>query len=135
MELWLEMNQCDHEMKKCEKTQTHKFSRYCQRLKDTHAFYYSTLASIQPPMTSCPMRANIYTATNSSIDLMAMSFLPLSNSLWITTAKTFSGEGRRKELAMCAVFEIKITQSKARRKAFKLDNIDVLSNVTKFLTN
>lgn len=115
LEVWLEINRCDLEMKKCEKAQTQKFAGICQKLRDKRSFYYSAANTIHPQL-SCPFKAQNYTATNSSVDVTAISFLPLSDCLWMTTSKVYAGEGKEKEVVMCTLLESKIVKVKSRRK-------------------
>lgn len=114
LELSIEINRCDVAMTKCEKHPTLKFSELCKKLKDKNAFYYGALSTIHPPF-ECPVKAQNYVSTNSSIDLSALSFLPISGYSWLTTFKLTSGEGKRKELVLCVMFECKILRAKARR--------------------
>lgn len=116
LELLLEINRCDLTMTKCEKLLTQKFPGVCQKIKDKNSFYYQAVASVQPAVTGCPFKANIYAATNSTIDLKALTFVPISNSLWLTTSKIYSGEGKEKQLAMCTNVEARINRVRNRKK-------------------
>lgn len=115
LELSIEASRCDLSMSKCESLPIQKFNGLCKKLRDTKAFYYDALMSIHPPL-HCPFQAQNYTMTNSSIDLMGISFLPLSDSLWVTTCKLYAGETKRRELVMCTQLEMRINRIKSRRK-------------------
>lgn len=114
LELSIEVNRCDTEMKKCEKHPTQKFSNICHRLNDKKAFYYGALEGIKPPI-ECPIKPQRYVSTNSSIDLTAISFLPISGYVWITTLRLGSGEKKTNKLVLCVTMEIKIVRAPRKR--------------------
>lgn len=118
LELLIEINRCDLDMKNCEKMTTQRFSGMCQKLRDKRAFYYNALTSITPPL-ECPFEPQNYIATNSTVDLMALAFMPLSDSAWLTIAKLFSGEGKRREIVMCTELEMRVNRIKSLKSRRK----------------
>lgn len=115
LDLSIEVNRCDNAMKKCEKHPTTKLDGLCHKLNNKKAFYYGTLANIQPPL-ECPLKAQRYVATNATFDFTAISFLPLSGYIWLTTLKVSSGEGKVHKLELCILMEVKIVRVDGRKK-------------------
>ncbi|CRK89254.1 CLUMA_CG003013, isoform A [Clunio marinus] len=113
-ELTLEVNRCDFEMKKCEKPFPLRFTDLCKSFNNKKAFYYGFISTIKPPI-SCPIKADKYTATNGSFDLSASYFLPIRDNVWITKTKLYCNEGKKRELVLCLMSTIKVTQTRARR--------------------
>ncbi|CRK89259.1 CLUMA_CG003018, isoform A [Clunio marinus] len=112
-EVLVETNRCDIEMKTCEKLFPVRFTDLCKKINDKTAFYYEVFAAIHPPL-KCPIEVNRYTANNCSVDLSALSFLPLRDHVWRTKTKLFSGKGKAREIIFCLASEMKIVQ--VRRK-------------------
>lgn len=96
-------------MKKCEKNLTQKFKKLCQKLTDTSAFYYNALTTLQPKI-ECPIKAQRYTATNSTIDMRPFTLLPISGYIWVVILKLYSGEEKARELAMCVETNLKTSK-------------------------
>lgn len=114
LEAVVEVNRCDPEMKKCEKNPKQHFKHICRRLSDKKAFYYNALSTLHPQL-ECPVKAQRYTATNSSVDLTPFTFLPISGYIWLVTLKLYSGEEKVKEIALCIELELKIVQVGRKR--------------------
>lgn len=115
MELLVELNRCDIGMKNCDKLPSQKISRFCHKLNDKKAFYYGFLSTVQPSL-ECPFQPQRYEAAKSTVDLTAMSFLPLSGSIWIASFKLMSGEGKSIEMAYCGRAEIKIVRARSKKR-------------------
>lgn len=115
LELWVEINRCDIAMKNCEKFPTQKFNRLCQRLTDTNTFYYGAVSTVEPKL-ACPLRAQRYTSTNSTLDLSVISMLPLSGSVFMGKMWVMSGEGKKSEMVQCATIELMIVRAKAKKR-------------------
>lgn len=114
LELVVELNRCDVEMKKCEKIPTMKFTKLCSRLNDKKAFYYGAFSGIKPRL-ECPLKEKNYIASNSSIDLTAISFLPMGGFVWLTTFKINSGDEKNVHLVLCVEMEFKIVQAPRKK--------------------
>lgn len=114
LELSVDVSRCDPEVKKCVKNPTQKFKNLCGKLSDKKAFYYSALTTLHPRL-ECPMKAQRYTATNSSFDLTPLTLLPISGHTWIITLNFYSGEEKVRELALCFEAELKIVRVGWRR--------------------
>lgn len=116
LELAIETNRCDIDMRKCEKNPTLKFTGLCEKFKDTNAFYYASLSGLTPPL-ECPVLPQRYIATNSSmLDLSPISFLPIGGYVWLVTLKMTSSQLKRRELVFCTMFEISIAKAKRKRR-------------------
>lgn len=115
LELLVEMNRCDIGMKNCAKLPSQKITHFCQKLNDKKAFYYGFLSTVKPSL-ECPFQAQRYEAAKSTVDLTAMSFLPLSGSVWIATFKMMSGEGNSSEVVYCGSVEIKIARARGKKR-------------------
>lgn len=115
LELWVEINRCDIAMRNCEKFPTQKFSKLCQRVTDTKTFYYGAVSTVEPKI-SCPIRAQRYVSTNSTVDLSVISMLPLSGSVFIGKMWIMSGEGKKIEMVQCATVELMIVRAKPKKK-------------------
>lgn len=115
LDLSLDINRCDISMKKCEKRPSHKFTGLCQRVHDRNTFYHGALSTINPPLV-CPLKPQRYVATNSTIDLTAISFMPVNGYIWHTTVKLHSGEGKDRKVAMCIEMKMKIVRAQARKR-------------------
>lgn len=120
LELVVELNRCDSGMKKCEKFPTQKFTKVCHLLEDKKSMFAGVVATMQPPL-SCPMKVHHYEAPNSSMDMTTLSYLPLSGSIFMSTAKIFSGEGKKAEMVLCTSMEIKIVRVRKERKNNRSD--------------
>lgn len=112
LELTAFVNRCDFSMKNCEKYPSVKMSSLCQKLQDKGMFFYDIIKNMVPAI-ECPIQPQIYTSRNSSVDLSVLSFIPMSQSLWLTTIKIFSG--KNKTLALCTIANMKIVQVKSAR--------------------
>lgn len=115
LELVIELNRCDSGMKKCEKFPTQKFTKVCHILEDKKSMFAGVLTTMQPPLR-CPMKAQQHEAPNSSMDMTTLSYLPLSGSIFMSTAKLFSGEGKKPEIVLCTLAEIKIVRVRKAKK-------------------
>lgn len=115
LELVVLINRCDVAMKKCERIPPIRVPKLCSRFSDTKAFYSGAFAGITPRL-ECPMTERIYTATDSSIDLAAISFLPMGEFMWIMTLKINSGEEGKSKLALCIEMELKIIRAGRQRR-------------------
>ncbi|CRK89257.1 CLUMA_CG003016, isoform A [Clunio marinus] len=115
-ELTLEVHRCDFDMKKCEKPFPLRFTDLCKSFNDKSAFFYGFRSMIKPPFV-CPIKANKYTAPNGSFDLSAAYFLPIRDNVWVTKAKVYCNEGKKRELVLCVLTAIKykVSQTRARR--------------------
>lgn len=123
LELVIELNRCDSSMKKCEKFPTQKFTKVCHLLEDKKSMFAGVVATMQPPLI-CPMKVQQHEAPNSSMDMTTLSYLPLSGSIFMSTAKVFSGGGKKAEVVLCISSEIKIVRvRKEKKKARNLKNI------------
>jgi hypothetical protein len=113
LELTIDVNKCDPDMKKCEKNPTQTFKQMCLKLKDKKSFYYSILSPFHPTL-ECPVKAQEYTAANATIDLTPLTFLPVNGYIWMITGKIFSGHAR--EIVFCIEANLKIVRTTGRRK-------------------
>lgn len=113
IEATADISRCDVSMKQCENYPNIRIQGLCQMLKHTEAFYYNILSKIEPQI-KCPVKAGNYVVNNSSIDLSAIAFIPMSGSVWLATLKIFSGKNR--ELTLCSVVEFKIVRAKGRKR-------------------
>lgn len=118
LELATDINQCDTSMKQCNRYPSIRVPAMCQKFKDKKAFYYESIINIVPTI-ECPVKAQNYIINNSSIDLSAHAFIPLSESLWILTSKIFSGKNRK--LIICVETEFKIVRDNGRKRPVKKD--------------
>lgn len=116
LELVVSLNRCDSGMKKCEKFPTQKFAKVCHMFQDKNSLFAGVLATMHPPL-GCPIKVQHYEATNSSMDMTTVSYLPLSGSIFMSTAKLFSGEGKRAETVLCTSMEIKIVRVRKAKKS------------------
>lgn len=69
---------------------------------------------MQPPL-SFPMKVH-YEAPNLSMDIKTLSYLTLSGSILMSTAKIFSGEAKKVEIVLCTSMEIKLVRVREERK-------------------
>lgn len=113
LELLIDVNQCDISMKQCDKYPSLRIPAFCQKLKDKKAFYYEAVSAVIPPF-ECPLTAQTYVLNNSSVDLSAFAFLPLSGTVWLLTSKIMSGKNR--EVVSCCIAEFKIVRRKGRKR-------------------
>jgi hypothetical protein len=113
IELTIDVNKCDSDMKKCEKNPTQTFKQVCLKLKDKKSFYYSILSPFEPAF-ECPLKPQQYTTMNSSIDLTPLTFLPVNGYIWIITGKFIAGHAR--EIAFCLESNLKIVRTASKRK-------------------
>lgn len=111
LEFTFDISRCDVSMEKCENYPSLKVPSFCQKLKDKKAFYFDSIRNIHPPI-ECPIKPQKYVASNSSIDLSAFAFIPITNSRWILMSKILSGKNR--EMVLCSTSEYQIVR--ARRK-------------------
>lgn len=110
----IETTRCDVDMKKCEKLPSQKVLGVCQKLNDKKTFYHGAISTMQPPL-ACPLKPQKYVATNSSIDLSAIAFLPISGHVWHLVVKLYSGEKKERNMVMCVTIKIKITRAPRKR--------------------
>lgn len=115
MELTVELNKCDASLKKCEKLLTQKVSRLCQRLFDKKNFLHGILSNFQPRI-ACPVSPQRYVTINSTLDLTAITVLPLSGSVWMGNLKIMSGEGKKAEMVFCANAETQIERVRNKKR-------------------
>lgn len=115
IEVILEVNRCDLDMKHCEKYPGHHFKEVCKRLKDSKSFYYGGLSGVQPPL-ECPMMPMVHEVQNQLLDLSALSLIPISDYNWIATIKMISGDSKKKDVQLCILVEMKITRSRSRKR-------------------
>ena len=113
MELTLDTNQCDTSFKQCDKYPSFRIPAFCQKLKDKKAFYYDAVSKVHPPF-DCPLTAQNYVLNNGTVDLSALAFVPLSESVWLLTSKLYAGKTR--ELILCVTAEFKIKRNRGRKK-------------------
>lgn len=116
LEIIIDVNRCDLEMKHCEKYPGHHFKEVCKRLMDTKSFYYGSLSGVQPPLV-CPMLPQLHEVKNQLLDLSAISLIPISDYIWIATIKMISSsDTKRKEVQLCLLVEMKITRSRSKKR-------------------
>lgn len=112
IELVLEVNKCDLEIKACEKYNSLKIGGMCQKFKDKNAFYSSGLSTIKPPL-KCPIKPGNYSMENSAIDLSLVSVFPLDNFAWIVIFKFVAADSNKsKKTVMCINSETKIFKTR-----------------------
>lgn len=114
LEISIDLNRCDLEMKKCEKLPTQKHKNVCRNLNVKKTFYHNAWKTLDPPL-ECPFRAQRYTATNSSMDLTPFTLLPLSGYMWIITAKLYSGDEKARQVALCLDLNMKVVRVQRKR--------------------
>lgn len=118
LELIIETSRCDINMKKCEKFSIQKFTKVCHMFEGKNNIFSSVLATMQPPV-SCPIKAQRYEAVNSSMDMTTLAYLPLTGSIFMSTSKLYSGEGKKSELVLCTSFEMRIVRVRKVKKTSK----------------
>lgn len=116
LELLMEASRCDINMKKCEKFSVQKFTKICQLFQGKNSIFSGLLAMMQPSV-SCPIKVQRYVATNASMDMTTLSYLPLSGSIFMSTTKILSGEGKKAEMVLCTTMEMRIIRARKERKA------------------
>lgn len=115
LELLMDMNKCDVDMKKCEKNPPTRFKEFCQKLTDKRAFYYHALETMEPRL-ECPVKAQEYKAVNSSLDFTPFTLLPVGGYIWAVTLKIVSGSDKKRVIEFCAEINLKIVRSNRRRR-------------------
>lgn len=115
LELVIELNRCDSGMKKCEKFPTQKFSKVCHMFDDKRSVLAGIVSMMQPPL-SCPLKVQHYEAPNVSMDMTTMSYLPLSGSIFLSTAKVYSGDSKNAEMVLCTAFDMRIVRVRKEKK-------------------
>lgn len=118
LELIIETNRCDINMKRCEKFSTQKITKVCHMFEGKNNIFSSVLATMQPPV-SCPIKAQRYEAINSSMDMTSLAYLPLTGSIFLSTSKLYSGEGKKAEMALCTTFDMRIIRARKEKKTSK----------------
>lgn len=115
LELILETSRCDINMKKCEKFSTQKFTKVCHMFEGKNNIFTSVLATMQPTLR-CPIKNQRYEAVNSSMDMTTLAYLPLTGSIFMSTAKLFSGESKKAEMVLCTSTEMRIIRARKEKK-------------------
>lgn len=115
MELTVELNKCDMSLKKCEKFTTLKVSKLCHRIFDKKNFLHGILSTLQPQI-SCPVSPQRYVTLSSTLDLTAITLLPISGAVWMGNLKIMSGEGKKAELVFCANAETQIERVRNKKR-------------------
>ena len=116
LNLVVESNKCDLEMKSCVKYNTFNIGGVCQKFLDKKEFYSDVLSSITPPL-KCPIKVGNYTLDERTLDLRIISFLPLDGYIWVNSYKLVSSQkGKPKKVILCLNAEIKIMRTNKRTK-------------------
>lgn len=76
MELVMEVNKCDLQMKACDKHDKFSIGGLCSKFKAKNTFFSGTLEKIVPPI-ACPLKRGNYTFENPELDLSFASRLPI----------------------------------------------------------
>lgn len=115
LDMTIETSRCDANMKKCEKFSVQKFSKLCHMFESKNNIFTGAIATMQPPL-HCPIKAQRYEAENSSMDMTALAYLPLTGSIFLSVNKVYSREGKKGELVLCTSLEMRIIRARKDKK-------------------
>lgn len=115
IELKIEANRCDLKMTQCEKYPGFNFNSTCQRFKDKRSLFHEAWLTFKPPF-ECPFTPQKYVTKNASIDFSLLAPMPISGYAWLITVKLVNVDEKRRETALCILFEIKVIRAKGRQR-------------------
>jgi hypothetical protein len=112
--LAFETNRCSLDLKTCEKYSQRNFNGLCDILQDENSYFASFFQSLSPQLKCHPLKAGVYTAPNSTIDLQIFTYLPIDGYFWIIQLKLVEQRknSASKKLIMCINAESKVVKTR-----------------------